>query len=111
MIDQRLIDRVTRLPVRQRLELIEVLTRSLRGELPAEVQASGGSPEPRAAGATGAAIEELAAIERLARSFNLDVPPGSSLHQLRGIAASGAVPLTKDEVRELIADYLIEKHS
>jgi hypothetical protein len=109
MIDQGLVDRLTRLPARQRLELIEALTRSLHGELPAETQALGSAPAPGGPGATGAAIEELAAIERLARSFNLDVPPDSSLHQLRGVAANGAVPMAKDEVREIIADYLIEK--
>jgi hypothetical protein len=111
MIDQGLVDRLTLLPARQRLELIEALMRSLYGELPADAQALGSAPAPHAAGATRAAIEELAAIERLARSFNLDVPPDSSLHQLRGIAADGAVPMTKDEVREIIADYLSEKHS
>lgn len=33
MIDQEIVERVTRLPALQRLELIELLTRSLRQEL------------------------------------------------------------------------------
>jgi hypothetical protein len=111
MIDQGLVDRLTQLPARQRLELIEVLTRSLRTELAVEVQTPVSSLELYAAGATEGAIEELAAIEQLARSFNLDMPPDSSLHQLRGIVSSRVVPMTKDEVRDIIADYLIEKHS
>ena len=40
MIDQELIERVTRLPVSQRLELIERLTHSLREELAAPVIAT-----------------------------------------------------------------------
>lgn len=34
MVDQEIVERVTRLPASQRLELIELLTRSLRLELP-----------------------------------------------------------------------------
>src|SRR5437016_6776701 len=105
MIDQTLVDRVTRLPARQRLELIELLTRSLHDELTAAASEPSRSPEPRAEGATTEAPRELAAIERLARSFNLDVPPDSALHQLRGSVPSDAVPMSKDEVRDLVADY------
>jgi len=111
MIDRGLVDRIIRLPARQRLELIELLTRSLHDELSAEVSEPSSSPEPRTAGAIEGASGEVAAIERLARSFNLDVPSDSALHQLRGSVPSAAVPMSKDDVRDLIADYLAEKHS
>jgi len=110
MIDRDLVDQVTRLPARQRLELIELLTRSLHDELIAEVSEPGSASQPHA-GATEEASGELAAIERLARSFHLDVSSDSTLHQLRGSVPSAAVPMSKDDVREMIADYLAEKHS
>jgi hypothetical protein len=53
----------------------------------------------------------LIAVERLALSYNLDVPLDSSLRRILGVVPSGAVPMTKDEVRDLITDYLVEKHS
>jgi hypothetical protein len=111
MIEQGLVDRITRLPAQQRLELIELLTRSLHDELATEAPAAGSSPAPRAAGATAAPISDLAAIERLARSLNLDVPPDSALHQLRGSVPSAAIPISKEDVRDVVADYLAEKHS
>lgn len=95
MIEQGLVDRITRLPARQRLELIELLTRSLHDELATEAPAAGRSPAPRAADATAAAISDLAAIERLAQSCNLDVPPDSALHELRGSVPSAAVPIAR----------------
>jgi len=67
MVDHELIERVTRLPVSQRLELIELLTHSLREEL----------------------------VERLALSYNLDVPPDSSLHRILGVVPSGAGSSTR----------------
>jgi len=42
----------------------------------------------------------LTAVERLALSYNLDLPLDSSLRPILGVVPSGAVPMTKDEVRE-----------
>lgn len=89
--------------------MIELLTRSLHNEIDA------GAPMPAIfeTAATHTAVDpnaELTTIVQHARALNLDVPPDSSLHQLRGIAAGG-IPMTKDEVRELITDYLLEKYS
>ncbi|HEX9370291.1 MAG TPA: hypothetical protein VF897_04770 [Roseiflexaceae bacterium] len=111
MVDQELVERVTRLPVPQRLELIELLTHSLRAELAAEAHEPVRAPAPSAGAAAEDSARELAAIARLAGSLHLDLPPDSSLHQLRGAVPSGAVPMTKDAVRDLIAGYLLEKHS
>jgi len=110
MVDQELIERVTRLPVPARLELIELLTHSLREELaPAHQQAR--APEPVSTEDDQETTSRLAAVERLAQSLNLDLPLDSSLRRIIGVVPSGAVPMTKDEVRDLITDYLIEKHS
>ena len=111
MVDHELIERVTRLPVSQRLELIELLTHSLREELAAPVRQPSSAPAPGATEADEETSRVLTAVERLALSYNLDVPPDSSLHRILGIVPSDAVPMTKDEVRDLITDYLIEKYS
>jgi hypothetical protein len=103
MVDHELIERVTRLPVSQRLELIELLTHSLREELAGSV--------PNATAADVEPSEVLGAVERLALSYQLDVPGDSSLHHILGVVPSDALPTTKGEVRDLITDYLIEKHS
>jgi len=102
MVDQDLIERVIRLPVPARLELIELLTHSLREDLGAEVAQSASTTVP---------ATDLAAIERLARSFHLDVPSDSSLHDLLGVVSGEAIPTTKEGMRDLITDYLIEKYS
>jgi hypothetical protein len=111
MVDHELIERVTRLPVSQRLELIELLTRSLRGELAALAQQPASAPAPGTTEGDEETTRVLTAVERLALSYNLDVPLDSSLRRILGVVPSGAVPMTKDEVRDLITDYLIEKHS
>jgi len=58
--------------------------------------------------------ERLLLIEQLTRSVQADlVPPRrrSSLERLQGILKTDGPPPTDDEVRDMIADYLIEKHS
>ncbi len=61
MVDHELIERVTRLPVSQRLELIELLTHSLREEL---------APQP--AIATADAVDT---VNRLFGILRTDSPP------------------------------------
>src|SRR4051794_29625467 len=100
MVDQELIERVTRLPVSQRLELIERLTHSLREELAVPAHQQGHAPEPDFVEADKATTSALIAVERLAQSLNLDVPPDSALHRIIGVVPSNAVPMTKDEVRD-----------
>jgi hypothetical protein len=111
MVDQELIERVTRLPVSQRLELIERLTHSLREELAAPVHQQASALGPVSTEADEEAASVLTAVERLAQSLNLDMPLDSSLRRIIGAVPSGAVPMTKEGVRDLITDYLIEKHS
>lgn len=111
MVDQELIERVIRLSVPERLELIELLTQSLRIELAMQAHQPTKQTELRSAEIAEETTRALAAIERLAQSFSLDLPPDSSLRRILGVVPSDAVPMTKDAVRNLIANYLIEKHS
>ncbi|MDQ2997752.1 MAG: hypothetical protein M3R61_11935 [Chloroflexota bacterium] len=111
MVDQELIERVTRLTVSQRLELIERLSHSLREELAVPMERQASALEPVATEAHEKTTSVLSAVERLAQSLNLDVPLDSSLHRMIGAVPGGAVPMTKEGVRDLITDYLIEKHS
>lgn len=90
MIDHELVERITRLSMPDRLELIELLTRSLRTEL-----------QP-----TAPTRPDLTEIKQFAQQFNLDVPPSSSLHQLLGVIPAAAVPTTKEAVRDLIGVVL-----
>jgi hypothetical protein len=58
--------------------------------------------------------ERLRLIEQLARSVQADLAPsrrGSSLERLQGILKTDGPPPTDEDVREMITDYLIEKHS
>ncbi len=61
MVDQELIERVTRLPVSQRLELIELLTHSLREDL---------VPQP-----TIATEDAVDTVNRLFGILRTDDPP------------------------------------
>lgn len=111
MVDQELIERVTRLPVSQRLELIERLTHSVREELAVPAHQRASVIEPISTEADEEASGVLIDVERLAQSLNLDVPLDSSLRRIIGVVPSSAVPMTKEGMRDLITDYLIEKHS
>src|SRR5262245_34345891 len=99
MVDQDLIERVIRLPASARLELIELLSHSLREELATPAYQQIGASTMGATKADKETPSVLTAVDRLARSYGLDVTPDSSLHQILGIVPSGAVPMTKDEVR------------
>lgn len=92
MIDQELMARVTRLPTKQRLELIELLSRSLREELvvaePAEILSpnllpSNPNPEERAA----------------------------AFRRLSGALAHSKDLLTDEALRDDYAEYLTRKHA
>lgn len=104
MVDPELVERITHLPARERLELIEVLTRSLHTMVREDERVSISAAD--AARANQASTETLSAIQHLAVSLRLRVPADSSLHQLRGIAATAMIPSTKDGIREGIADAL-----
>ena len=93
----------------ERLELIEILTRLVRGDLPAVVQTPSQTPEQPQTSAEVA--QDLTTIERLATALQLVMPDDSSLHQLRGTAGRGNVPMTTAKVRERISDALHKKYS
>jgi hypothetical protein len=61
MVDQELIERVTRLPASQRLELIELLSHSLREEL---------APQQ-----TSATDEQVSIVQRLFGILRTEGPP------------------------------------
>jgi hypothetical protein len=111
MVDQELIERVTRLPVPARLELIELLTHSLRAELTAKALDSEHASAQSSVEKAAESAAQRGAIERLAAALSLDLPPDSALYHLRGVVPAGAVPMTKDEVRALIVESLTEKYS
>jgi hypothetical protein len=102
MVDQELVEQVTRLSVPQRLELLELISHSLRAELGTRVA------QPVSSATT---VADLAAIEQLALSLHIDMPADSSLHDLLGVVSSEAIPTSKEGARDFITDYLIEKYS
>lgn len=107
MVDHEIVERVTRLPASQRLQLIELLSRSLRNELQA--------PARSAEQPTDTSVAEMsakqAAIERLAGSLKLAVPEDSSLWRVLGIGATDAPAPTDEELEEDYVNYLTRKYS
>ncbi len=58
--------------------------------------------------------ERLSLIEQLTRSVQAELAPprrGSSLERLQGILKTAGPTPSDEEVRNIITDYLIEKHS
>lgn len=108
MVDQELIQRVTRLPTHERLELIELLARSLNNDIEATKNNVTVASEPH--NMTRDSSDTMVAIEQLAATLGLHVPPDSALYQLRDIVGTNSVPWTKVEVQDAIADYLSEKY-
>lgn len=75
MTQEQLIEEIRRLPLERRVELLELISRSVR--------------------------EEMRPRER----------DGSSVERLRGVIKFDGPPPTDEEVKDLIADYLLEKYS
>lgn len=92
MIDQELMARVTRLPTKQRLELIKVLSRSLREELVAAEPAEILSPD-------------------LLPSHTTHEDRAAALRRLSGALAHSKDLLTDEALRDDYAEYLTRKHA
>jgi hypothetical protein len=90
MTRQEFIEEIMRLPVAERIALLEAISRSLREEFEATDTASH-VPAPDAADERE---RRLNAVRRLRGALKFD----------------GPAP-TDEEVREIITDYLIEKYS
>jgi hypothetical protein len=90
MTRQEFIEEIRRLPVAERIALLEAISRSLREEFEATDAASDAS----APDASDERERRLGAVRRLRGALKFD----------------GPAP-TDEEVREIITDYLIEKHS
>lgn len=98
MVDRELIERVIRLPVAERLELIELLTHSLRSAIPSE-----------SAGRT-----EGAELVHASRSQSADQPSPSeraaALTRLFGALSDDRRPPTDAEWKEDYINYLTRKY-
>lgn len=98
MVDQELIEQVTRLPVSQRLELIELLTRSLRSDIPSET------------------VERAERAELLdaSRDQSADQPSpqerAAALTRLFGALSDDRRPPTDEEWKEDYINYLTRKY-
>jgi hypothetical protein len=98
MVDHELIERVTRLPISQRLGLIELLTRSLRSDIPSE-----------SAGRT-----EGAELVNASRGQSADQPSlserAAALTRLFGALSDDPRPPTDEEWKEDHINYLTRKY-
>jgi len=95
MTHEQLIEEVKRLPLAQRLELLEAVSRSLREEL-----------EPSKADQI-ATPRETTQVETQ-DSEHSTIPLSQ---RLRGILKFDGDPPTDEEVKDAYADYLLEKYS
>ena len=95
MTSEQLIEEIRRLPMAQRLELLEAVSRSLREELePREDSQADGQGESNQADAQGSDQNATTLSQRL-----------------RGILKFDGDPPTDEEVKDAYADYLLEKYS
>ena len=88
MTYQEMVAEISRLTIQERLSLIEALTRSVQAEL-------------------APCTPVTPALERLRSTLKTE---GSSLSRVRGIAKPDGPPPTDEEIRNMRADYLIEKY-
>jgi len=95
MTQQQFVEEIKRLSVAERIALIEAITRSLREDL----EANGGN----AANSVGENPETNVQIERERKI--------SAVQRLRGIIKFDGEPPTDEEVKDICADYLMEKYS
>ena len=91
-----------RLPVADRLRLLEEISHSVREEIVLVPPSLSGLNEESA---------WRTAFEAERAELLKDVPPDSSLHQILGIARTREkIPMTREEDREAKLEYLIEKY-
>lgn len=94
---------VQRLPVAERLRLAEEITDSVRGTWTVSLPTANGDNKDDAAWRTEFEAERARLLE--------DIPADSSLHRLLGIARiREKIPMTKEEDRQVILEYLTEKY-
>ncbi len=82
MTNQQVLDQIIQLPIEERIEIIEEISRSVRVDLSKMDNKETKIPERSAA-----------------------------INRLRGIAKSDNPPMTREEERKIIEDYLVEKYS
>jgi hypothetical protein len=90
-------------PVAERLRLVEEISHSVRETLEPATPTSNGRNDDDAAWRKAFEAERAELLK--------GVPHDSSLHQILGIARTREkIPMTKEEDREAILEYLIEKY-
>ena len=82
MLNQQVIEQIIHLPITERIEIIERLSRSVREDL------------------SNSKDEDTKLKKRSA-----------AINSLRGIAKSDNPPMSKEDDRKIIEDYLMEKYS
>jgi len=92
MTREELVEEIRRLPLEQRVELLEVISRSVREDW--------GAGEGTPADAADEADEADEHADRL-----------SAVRRLRGALKFDGPPPSDEEVKEIITDYLSEKYS
>lgn len=90
MTQQQVIEEIKRLSVVERIALLEVISRGLREEF----ESNGDKTSKPESDVQDRREEKLAAVRGLAGILKMDSPP-----------------MTKEEVRDACADYLMEKYS
>jgi hypothetical protein len=121
MTQNELINKISRLPITQRIEILKATLRLLADELQAS---SGGSPAQNFVTQEKELaflfrgkrwwFEEISPSEMVQISGNVEgeVPTDLRLSQrLYGILEFDSGPLTDDEIKDSRADYLMEKYS
>jgi hypothetical protein len=94
MTQQQFIEEIKRLPVAERITLLEILLRSVREDIKAKGSALLSASE------AGTTIQHAGREQRLA-----------AVYRLRGILKPEGKPLTDEEVKAAYAEYLMEKYS
>jgi hypothetical protein len=94
MIRRQFLEEIRQLPVAERVALIEAISRSVREDL----RSAGVRPSP-----------DASAHEHQSQSGGRDIVPLSQ--SLHGVIKFDGDPPSDEEVKEIIADYLLEKYS
>ena len=95
MTQEELLQQIMQLPLEQKIGLIEAISRDLRAELTARVESnSATAAEAEGTGTQDTAQDKVRLSERL-----------------RGIIKFDGPPPTDEEVKDMYADYLLEKYS
>jgi len=94
MTRQQFIEEIKRLPITDRVALIEAISRGLREELEADGSAFPPLSDAFLSDGADERARRMSAVRRLRGALKFDGPPPSD-----------------EEVKEIIADYLTEKYS